>query len=413
MKYEPDTVKGFQDYIGKEALIRERIKEIVSSTYKKYGFQPLETPIIEFDELMKSDSLPSEGEDEAISDRFKLQDKAARKLGLRYEFTFQLARILKQNPNIKLPFKRYQIGSIFRDEPIRLGRTREFTQCDIDIIGDSSADADAECLAVTSDILKELQIKDFEIQVNNRKLLNSLIDSVQIENKQQVMRELDKIEKLGEDTVKSNLRKFTSPNQIMTLFKMMEKDLTFFKENAFEGAEEMEDLINKCKLYGIKIKFKPSMIRGFAYYTGNIFEIVSNKKTIIAGGRYDKVVGKFLGREIPAVGISFSLEALMGICKEQISKIKIDKVPKAVLISIKEDKETIKLSKVLRKNNISCEIFFTKPGKALEYANSLTIPYTIFIGREEIDKKKFKLRNMETGKETLLSEKQLIKTLSK
>src|SRR5690606_22027626 len=138
------------------------------------------TPTIEFDELMKGDALPSEGEDEAISDRFKLSDRGGRNLGLRYEFTFQLQRILKQNPNIKLPFKRYQIGSVFRDEPIRLGRTREFTQCDVDIIGDSSIKSEVECIAVMTEILREIGIKDYTIQMNNRKLLQSIIESVEI-----------------------------------------------------------------------------------------------------------------------------------------------------------------------------------------------------------------------------------------
>src|SRR3989344_5120474 len=157
MKYEPDTVKGFEDYLPPKSVVREKIKEITVKNYKLYGFVPIETPVIEYDELMRGDILPSEEEDEAVSDRFKLQDRGKRNLGLRYEFTFQLARILKQNPNLKFPFKRYQIGENFRDEPIRAGRTRQFTQCDADIIGDSTTNADTECLSLLTDILKELK----------------------------------------------------------------------------------------------------------------------------------------------------------------------------------------------------------------------------------------------------------------
>ena len=323
MRLDIGTVKGFQDYLPPESLKRKKIAEIVEKYYKLYGFVPIETPIIEFDELMRPDIISSEGEDEAVADRFRLQDRGGRNLGLRYEFTFQLARIFKENPNIKLPMKRYQIGPVFRDEPIRQGRTRQFVQCDADVIGDSSTNADAECLALASDILKELKINNFEIQINNRKLLNAIIESVEIKEQKQVLKELDKIEKIGADIVKANLRKYASANQIITLFKLLEKDIEFFKDNAFDGINEIEDLIKKLKVYGIKTRLNLSMVRGLSYYTGNIFEIyLTEKKTSIAGGgRYDKTVGKMSNRVIPAVGISFSIESLMGLCEEAITKL--------------------------------------------------------------------------------------------
>ncbi len=409
MKYEVSTVKGFQDYLPPESLKRKKIVETIEKYYQLYGFLPIETPIIEFEELMAGDFINEEEQDEAVAERFRLKDRGNRSLGLRYEFTFQLSRILKENPNIKLPFKRYQIGPVFRDEPIRQGRTRQFTQCDADIIGDSSINADAECIALVSDILKEFKIET-EIQINNRKLLNAIIESVQIEMSKQVLREIDKIEKLGVDQVKANLRKYTSANQIITLFKLFEKDISFFKENAFDGAKELEQLIKLCKLYGIKTKFTPSMVRGFSYYTGNIFEfLIEGSKTVLAaGGRYDALVGKYLNREIPAVGISFSLEALTELCADKISQIKIEIQPKILIIPIEKEKEAIILARKLRKSDISCTIADGKPGKALEYANALTIPYVIFLGEEEIKKDKFKLKEMQSGKEILLSEKQLM-----
>ncbi len=414
MIIEVETVKGFQDNLPPESLKRRKIKQIVEKYFSLYGFLPVETPLIEFDELMKSNNLPTEEEDEAVSDRFRLKDRGGRNLGLRYEFTFQLARILKQNPNIKLPFKRYQIGEIFRDEPLRAGRTRQFTQCDIDIIGDTSVSADAECIAVVSDILKELNIKELEIKVNNRKLLDSIIESVEIKQKKQVMRELDKIEKIGEDNVKANLKKYADSNQILTLFKLLEKPLEFFRENKFDGIEELIELENKCKLYGIKVTPNLFMIRGFGYYTGNIFEIFSKSKhSIVAGGRYDKTVGKYSGKDIPAVGISFSLEALMGLCKEEIDKLEVEPAVKAILISIKQDKASIGLANKLRKDNVSCVLSFSGVGKALEYANSYQIPYALFIGEDEVKSKKFKVKDMKTGTEKVLVEKSLISFLKK
>ena len=415
MKLDISSVKGFQDYLPPESLKRDKIKKIAEKYYKLYGFLPVETPMMEFDELMKPESLPNEQEDEAVRDRFRLQDRGSRNLGLRYEFTFQLARIFKENPNIKLPFKRYQIGEVFRDEPIRTGRTRQFIQCDADIIGDPSVNADAECIALVSDILSELNIKEFQIQVNNRKLLNAIIESVEIKETKQVLREIDKIEKIGVDMVKGNLKKYASSNQIVTLFKLIEKPLEFFKDNVFEGAEELDSFIQKCKLYNIEVKFTPSIVRGFDYYTGNIFEFIipEKKTTLIAGGRYDKSVGKFMNREIPAVGISFSIEALMGLCPEEISKIELESIPKVLIISFSREKESIKLAQKLRKNNISCSITEGQPSKALDFANNQKIPYVLFLGEEELEKQKFKLKTMSSGEESLLSEKQLIIKLKK
>ena len=405
MIFEPENVKGFQDFLPPESLKREEIKKVIVKYFRLYGFLPVETATIEFEELMKPNNLDTE--DEAVSDRFRLKDRGSRNLSLRYEFTFQLARIFKQNQSIKLPFKRYQIGKVFRDEPTSSNRFREFTQCDADIIGDPSIKSDAECLALFNDILKALGIKA-EIEINNRKLLNSILESVQIQNKADVMKELDKINKVGEDVVKSNLRKYANPNQIITLFKLLEKPIEFFIKNLFDGAEEIRELQSLCKVYGFKTKFNPFLVRGLAYYTGNIFEIKTSnlKESIAAGGRYDKIVGQYLGKEVPAVGISFGLERLSNITNVKVEKTKV------ILISINEDKETINLAKKLRKENISCFTIFGKISNALDYANSQSIPYANFIGEEEMKAKKFKLRDMNTGEEKLLSEEQIIKKIN-
>lgn len=410
MIYQPENVKGFEDYLPPESQKREKIREVAKKYFKLYGFLPIETPTIEFDELMRSDNIGDE--DEAVRDRFRLRDRANRNLGLRYEFTFQLARIFKQNPNIKLPFRRYQIGSVFRDENIKVGRTREFTQCDIDILGDPTVNAEAECLEVATGILNELKIENVEIQVNNRKLIDEIIKSVQITDKLQVLREIDKIDKIGEDTVKMNLKKYADSNQILSLFKLMEKDVNFFKENMFEGAQELVDLIQKCKEYGVKVSFNPKLMRGFNYYTGTVFEISVGKTALLGGGRYDKLVGKYIvGRDIPAVGLSFSLEAIMGLCQKEINRLELDNT-KAIIISIDKDKEANKLAKTLRENEVSCIVSSMGPGKALEYANSYKIQYAIFIGKDEVAKKKFKLRNLTSGEESLLNEKSVITKLS-
>lgn len=408
MNIEIDTVKGFKDYLPPESLKKEAVKKVIEKYFTLYGFLPVETPIVEFDELMKPSILPSEEEDEAVSDRFRLRDRAGRNLGLRYEFTFQLARIFKQNPNIKLPFRRYQIGPVFRDEPIGKDRFRQFIQCDADIIGDLSIKADAECIALASNILKELKI-DIEIEVNNKKLIAAIIESVEIKETEKVMKELDKINKIGEDMVKTNLRKYADSNKVLTLFKLLCKDLSFFKENAFDGADDLKELEKECSLLGVKIRVNPFLVRGLSYYTGNIFEIKQREKnTIAAGGRYNNLAGKYINKEIPAVGISFGLERIA-----EIANINIELIPKVLIVSLEKDIETLKLTKKLRKAGISCVISYDKLSKALEYANAVGILNVIIIGQEEIDKKKYKLKEMQNGQEEYITEKQLIKALKR
>ena len=405
MNIEVDTVKGFQDILPPASVKRRAVREAIERYFQLYGFLPLETPLIEFDELMRPDTLQEE--DEAVSDRFRLKDRGGRNLGLRYEFTFQLARIFKLNPTLKLPFRRYQIGEVFRDEPVKAGRFRQFTQCDADIIGDSSIDSEAELLAMTRDIMRELSIPA-TIHVNSRKLIAALIESVQMSNSRAIMRELDKLDKLGEDHVKSNLRKYGDANQILTLFKLLEKELAFFSTNAFDGASELAELEKKCKRYGVSVIVQPTLVRGLGYYTGNIFEVrVEGKgESIAAGGRYDHVAGKYVQRQIPAAGISFGLERCAAL-----AEIGAANPIRVLLISLEKDAHTIKLMQLLRAAGIPCMMMSAKPGKALEYANALSIPYAVFVGEEETARKKYKMRDMQSGEEQYLGEKQLVAAL--
>ena len=391
-----ETVKGFRDVLYPESLKRARIKEIIEKNFKLFAFIPVETPSIEYEELAKGDSE----KDEAVSERFRLKDRGNRDLALRYEFTFQLKRIFKENPNIKLPFRRYQIGCVFRDEPVEKDRYREFIQCDADIIGDKSMKADAECLALADKICRELGI-NYKLKINNRKLLKSIFDKLDITDRENVFRELDKIGKTGEDAVKRELQKYADKNQIINLFKLLNKDLAYFVKEKFSGAFELMELIKLCKEYKIKAEFTPFLFRGFSYYTGNIFEAYNEKikGSIFAGGRFDNLVGDYIDREIPAVGISFG--RLLDYPDVEVESIK------CLIISIKQDKKAVELVVKLRNKNISCFVM-DKLSKGLEYADSYKIKKVIFIGSEEIKKKKYKLRDMKTGKEEMLGERELI-----
>ena len=380
-----ETIKGFQDFVGEEAFKREKVKEILIKNFKIYGFEPVETPIIESEEFVKGNN----NNDEVISDIFKLQDKGKRELALRYEFTFQLKRIAN---NKKLPYKRYQIGEVFRDEPTSSNRFRQFTQCDADIVG-STIKSEAELLSLISKILTELNIKA-TININNRKLLNEILEKEKISNKEQVIKEIDKLDKLSEAEVKSNLKKYKAEKLILIL----KKPESYFKK--YKAYEEIQELKKDCKLFGVNINFQPNLARGLSYYNGSIFEIKSTefKETICAGGSY-------LVNNVQSTGFSFGLERL-----SQLAKIKTEN-KNVLIISIGQDEKSITLVEELRKNNIPCSIMYGKPSKALEYANSYSIAYVIFVGEEEAKAKKFKLRNMKSGKEEMLKKEEIIKKI--
>lgn len=373
-----EMVKGFKDYLGEEAIKRAEVRKILVDTFEKYGFEPAETPVVEREDFV----LGENRNDEAVSDIFRLKDKGKRNLALRYEFTFQLKRIAK---NKKLPYKRYQIGNVFRDEPVSSGRFRQFTQCDADIVGSTIKD-ESELLSLAKKILDKLGI-EFTILVNNRKLLNELLGNLGInENRENILREIDKLDKVSEKEVKKNLKKFGA-EKILDELSKPEKE--FEKYGSYKEILELK----KClKDYGVEIKFMPFLSRGLSYYDGNIWEIKTKKikETITAGGSYS-----FDGTQ--CTGISFGFDRISGLVDK---KLKINKV---LIVSLNEDKQSIKIAEKLRILDNRVSIFYGKPSKALEYANSYDYNQVIFVGAKEVKQKKFKVKDMETGKEKMVN----------
>ena len=373
-----DLVKGFQDFLGEDAEKREEIRKILVKTFESYGFEPAETPVIEYEKFVKGENE----NDEAVSDIFKLKDKGDRNLALRYEFTFQLKRLMQ---NQKLPYKRFQIGYVFRDEPVSSNRFRQITQCDVDVIG-SSVKEEAEILSITKKIFDSLGIK-FVIYFNNRKLLNEILEEqgVKGEDKIKVIREIDKLDKLSEKEVLRNLKKFGA-EKVLGVFK---KDEKYFEK--YKSYEEIKELKKYCKIYGVKVEFSPSLARGLSYYNGSVFEVKTKEmKETIAGG------GSYMFSGVQSTGISFGLERI-----SSLANLKIEK-EKYLIISLDKDKEAVELAEKLREKGKSIIIYYGKPSKALDYANSKKIEKVIFVGEKEIKKKKFMVKNMGTGKEKLL-----------
>src|SRR3989338_24350 len=380
-----NNVKGFSDYLGADATKREKIKEIIKKQFEFYGFEPAETPIIEQEEFTTGNNE----KDQAVRDIFKLKDRGERKLALRYEFTFQLKRIAK---NQKLPYKRYQIGDVFRDEPIREGRTRQFMQLDADIIG-SNIKNEAEILAMAKKIFEELKIP-IKIYINNRKLTNEILvnENIKERDMNQVIRELDKLDKLSKKEVADNLRKYGAEK----LIKTFDKEEKEFEKYSYY--KEIKELKKFRKLYSVEVEFKPFLARGLSYYNGSVFEIWSEKLNVsICGG------GSYLIDKTQSTGITFGLEPIYLISEVKGKNIDVE------IISINEDEASIRLAESLRKESISIILILDKTiGKALDYANSKGIKKVIFVGKDEVKEKKFKVKDMESGKEKLMNEKEII-----
>lgn len=381
-----EPIKGFRDYTGQEALKRQQVQRIIENVCNNYGFAPAETPVIEDEEFVRGDNSG----DEAVSDTYKLTDKGGRKLALRYEFTFQLKRIIKGK---KLPYRRYQIGPVFRDEPVAENRTRQFTTCEIDIIGSTLKD-DAEILSVANQICQSLNINPVTIYFNNRQLMNEILEKegVKTSDFKQVIREIDKLDKLSEEEVSNNLKKFGAQN-IIKIFKQSEK--AFQKYSSYSKILEVK---NYCESLGFKVVFQPSLARGLSYYNGTVFEIKADamKQTILGGGSYPV-------NETVGVGFGTSIERLSALANINLPRTEY------LIVSLNQDEKAIALAQKLRSKGSSCVIFYGKPSKALDYANAYDIGKAVFVGEKEVKEKKFTIKDLISGKEEKLSEKELLK----
>ena len=410
IKMKPETAKGTRDLIPKEALFKDEIISKLKKIFELYGYSPLETPILErYDTL----SAKYAGGSEILKETFKLKDQGKRELGLRYDLTVPFARFVGMNPNIKLPFKRYQIGPVFRDGPIKLGRFREFYQCDADVVGTESIMAESELINLASRFFKEIN-QEITIKVNSIKILKSIMNYLEIEKDKQgkVILTIDKKDKISEEELRKEL-KVIIKNKADKVLKIINKnDLSYLKKilKDNDGINEIEELLRLTKA-----QFDVSLARGLSYYTGTIFEVYlrdSNvKSSVAAGGRYDNMIQNFLesNNKYPAVGISFGIDVIL----ESLKKPEKETTTEIYIIPINKQKESFEIAEKLRGNRLKIDMDLIGRGisKNLDYANKLRIPYVIFIGEEELKKDKLKLRNMKTGEESLLSLNDIIKRL--
>jgi len=420
-KVEPKTLAGFMELLPKEQVIFNHMKDTIRASYEKFGFLPLDTPIIEYSEVLLA---KAGGETEKQIYRF---NKGDTDLSLRFDLTVPLAKFVAQNLyNLSYPFRRYQIGKVFRGERPQKGRYREFYQCDIDIIGDGELSIlnDAEIPSIIYTTFKNLGFDNFTIRVNNRKILGGFFLELGYEDKiSDILRIIDKVEKIGLETVKeiliemeiteSNVDKiidFISIKGSTTEVIKKLKELNITNELFNLGVTELETVSNNVEAFGLpkeNYKIDLTIARGLDYYTGTVYETVLNDYpqigSVCSGGRYDNLAEFYTTKKLPGVGISIGLTRLFYQLKEADLLNIIEKsISKVMIIPMTEDiKPCIELATKLRNNNINTEIYYNEKslkGK-FNYANKLEIPYVIVVGEDEIKTNTLAIKNMITGEQ--------------
>jgi histidyl-tRNA synthetase len=405
--------RGTRDFLPEEMRIRRYIIDRIRRVFELHGFEEMDTPAIELWEVL---SLKS-GE-EVEHQIYKFQDKAGRWLGLRFDLTVPLARVIASNPNLVKPFKRYCIAKVWRYEEPQSGRYREFLQADIDIIGSQNMIADVECIVTAIDAIKAIGINDIKVKINNRKILEGIFFSMGINKEDlfKVFRIIDKIEKIGEENVIKELSNLNLSNEIIKdimdiIHKKGEEALDYVEKNfeniklVKEGVSELREIINLSQSFEINnlIEVDFSLVRGLDYYTGPVFEMKSKEHivSIAGGGRYDDLIEKFGGISIPATGISLGIERLYEILSRKM--ISNEPITKIFIANVNEEvfSEVIRIYKKLISYGISTEIDLMKRKltRQLEYSNSKNIPYVLIVGPKEIKEGIFKLRDMKNKKE--------------
>jgi len=394
------NAKGTRDFLPEDKILRQEITDKLRVIFEKYGYNPLETPILErFDVL----SAKYAGGAEILKETFKLQDQGGRELGLRYDLTVPFSRVIASNKQLRMPFKRYQIDRVFRDGPIKLGRTREFWQCDVDVVGCKSMLADAEMIAIASDFFKSIGI-EVVIKVNNRKVLDSIMREagIPIEKREEAILILDKLEKIGEKGVRKEMAEKGIECEKMLNIVKSEK-LVLDNDDGLKELQDLERFLNLLKVENFQVDY--TLARGLSYYTGTVFEIKCKEidSSIGGGGRYDEMISNFVGSgDYPAVGISFGLEPIFEILKSrQVKKT----VVQLFVIPIKCLDECLYLIQELRDVGVNVDLDFNgrSISKNLDFVNKMGIPFALIVGSDELKAKKFTLKNMVSGEEKKLS----------
>ncbi|MGM5481670.1 MAG: histidine--tRNA ligase [Nanobdellota archaeon] len=423
-----ELARGVQDINPSDQMLREEIKTTLIKIFNSYGFVPLDTPILERYDVLSAKFAAGE-ESDAMSETYTLTDNGGRELGLRFDLTVPLARYVGMNRTMKMPFKRYQIGKVYRDAPVKFGRYREFTQCDVDIVGSKDMLSDATCIMIAKDSYKAFGI-DVKIMVNNRNFLIGLMEANDIpaQKADSLIMTIDKLDKIGVDGVLDEAReKGFDEDTVKKLIDLISmkgttaEKISFFKnmlpEN--EGLNELEELFSYFKGQEDIIEFTPTLARGLSYYTGTVYEVYDKEgkldSSIGAGGRYDKMISDYLDseREYPAVGISFGLDRILDVLKK-LGKAEEKKTrTKLFIVPLGTKQECFGMAEQFRQAGINTDIDMMGrgPSKNFKNADQQGILYVAIVGEDELAENVISLKELATGKEEKLSVEKAIQKL--
>ena len=422
MKFQPP--RGTRDLMPEDAARLEKLLEVVRAVFKKYGFQPLFTPAFEDFGLLSVKG----GLGEAVKDDiYFFKDKSERELGLRFDLTMPMVRVVATNPQLKLPFRRYAIGRVWRYDRPQAMRFREFWQADVDIVGSKSVRADVECLACICECLERLGFQDYYIRVNNRKIVQGIFEKMVGPDKvREAFRTVDKLDKIMLDGVKAELEsKGIETKQVMKYLKISGSSkivLRKLKEyGESEGTAELESLMGLAKDFGIakRLNIDVSLVRGLDYYTGNVFEVYLGENVSCGGGgRYDGLIEAVGGTATPATGISLGISRIVEVMKQkEMFKSLLEKDFRIFVANVDDASlgSALKVAARLRKKGIACETdsMGRNLTKQLEYADATGARYAIIVGKQEMMSGKLKLKDMRTKREEELAIGEIAKKLKK
>lgn len=433
-KVQPRTLPGFMELLPNEQILFNRMKETIQKSYEKYGFLPLDTPVIEDAKVLLA---KAGGETEKQIYRF---EKGDNDLALRFDLTVPLAKyVTEYYDKLSFPFKRYQIGKVYRGEKAQRGRYREFYQCDVDIIGDGKLSIinDAEIPSIIYNTFRNLGFNDFTICINNRKILNGLFLSLELENESaEILRVIDKIDKIGPDNVKTELLNSTSEEKVNTIMKFITiegstsekltalEDMNITNEIFQEGLKELKEVVKFIKIFGVpeeNFKIDLTIARGLDYYTGTVYETFLNQYrnlgSVCSGGRYDNLAEYYTDKKMPGVGISIGLSRLFfQLVDNNIISAKDESGFDALIISMTDQYDRCaEVATKLRESDIKVQINIEeqKLGKKFKCADNLNVKYVIIIGDDEIKNNVVALKNMVTGEQETITVEEAIKIIKK
>jgi len=432
-KVIPKIQAGFMELLPAEQILFNKYEKIIQETFEEYGFTPQDTPIVENADVL----FAQIGEDtKKETYRFKKGDDD---LGLRFDLTVPLARYVAMYSNsLTFPFRRYQIGKVYRGERPQKGRFREFYQADIDIVGNGSLSIinDAEIPAVIYQVFKKFDLGNFVIKISNRKVLSGLVGSLGCLDKVDgVLRVIDKLEKVGQETVKQMLIdieiKATDAEKIMDFVrlsgsngKILEslKKMEIANELFVAGVSELGEVVEKAEKFGVpekNIQIDLSIARGLSYYTGTVYETILAddriKGSVCGGGRYDNLAESYSNQSFPGVGVSIGLTRLFSqLLSEEVIKATTATPAKVLVVPMEADMPfALEVAGKLRELGVPTELYTEddKFKKKLTYANKIGVPFVAIIGNDEVVQKKISLKNMKTGEQELLGVEVAIKKI--